>query len=112
MLPLTKLYNFITCRLLICAQLNIKMVLGQKLFSRIFSTLLQTLRKQETRCASGSTELTDISASNSQQARDGPSALQRVLFVMQWPLESDPNKTLDWPLMLDAQSTMYKLIMV
>ncbi len=84
MLPLTKLYNFITCRLLICAQLNIKMVLGrrQKLFSRIFSTLLQTLRKQETRCASGSTELTDISASNSQQARDGPSALQRVLCVM------------------------------
>lgn len=73
--------------------------------------MLQTLRKQYTRCASGSTELTDISASNSQQARDGPSALQRALCVMQWPLESDPNKTLD----IDArreQCPMYKLIMV
>lgn len=24
---------------------------------------------------------------------------------MQWPLESDPNKTLDWPLMLDEECT-------
>jgi len=71
-------------------------------FSRMYSTLLQTETKRETVLLSILNLLRCLRIREQQQstnARNRPSArgTNGVFNVMQRPLESDPNKKLDWP---------------